>query len=218
MTTLFDSVTRIARHEAAARPAVAIGIVRDVLASGSTPSTHAVTVELRETGTILPEVPIAVGVLGAAATPRPGDLVVVVFAEADLHGAVVVGRLYHSELAPPEHADGDVVLRLPAGATEPGLDLVVRGGDPAVTLDLGDDVAVAIDSGRVQITAGEASALVQASGGGRVELVAGDAKVVLTGRGDVEIIAAGTLSIQANAVKIQGDSSVTIKAPKVEVN
>jgi len=29
MTTLFDSVTRIARHEAAARPAVAIGVVRD---------------------------------------------------------------------------------------------------------------------------------------------------------------------------------------------
>jgi len=218
MSTLFSSVARIARHEAAARPTVAIGIVRDVFDSGSLPASHAVTVELREAGTVLPEVPIAVGVLGAAATPLPGELVVVVFAEADMHGAVVVGRLYHSELAPPQHSDGDIVLRLPAGQSEPGLDLVVRGGDPAVTLSLGDDVTVGIDSGRVEITAGDASALVEASGGGRIELIAGDAKFVATGRGDVEITAAGALSIRANEVRIQGDSSVTIKAPKVEVN
>jgi phage baseplate assembly protein gpV len=218
MTTLFDSVTRIARHEAAARPAVAIGVVRDVFDSSSEPVTHAVTVELRESGIILPEVPIAVGVLGAAATPRPGDLVVVVFAEADLQGAVVVGRLYHSELASPQHSAGDIVLRLPAGEQEPGLDLVIRGGDPSVRLALGEGIEVVIDDGRVRIAAGEASALVEATGGGRVELIAGEAKIVATGRGDVEITAAGTLSIRANVVKIEGDSSVSIKAPKVEVN
>ena len=218
MTTLFDSVTRIARHEAAARPTVAIGIVRDVFDSGSVPATHAVTVELRESGVILPEVPIAVGVLGAAATPSPGDLVVIVFADADMHAAVVVGRLYHSELAPPQHSGGDIVLRLPAGEADPGLDLVVRGGDPSVRLALGEDVEVTIDGGRVRIAAGEASALIEAAGGGRVELVAGDAKIVATGRGDVEVTAAGKLSIRANAVTIEGDSSVSIKAPKVEVN
>lgn len=215
---LFDTVTRIARHEAGARSIAAIGEVVDTFDGTAAPPDHAVTVRLRETGLVLSRVPIAVGVLGAAAIPKAGELVVVLFADGDIHAPVVVGRLYHADLAVPEHSDGDVVLALPAGASPPAFRGVVRGGDPSMTLTLGTDVTVTLDDTRVRIQAGEASAAVEAAGSGRIELTIGDASLVITGRGDIEISTSGKLTLQGNEVEVKGQSSVTISAPQVKVN
>lgn len=217
-SALFDSVTRIARHEAGARSIAAIGVVADTFDGAAAPPDHAVTVELRESGLVLPAVPIAVGALGFAATPEPGDLVVVVFADGDIHAPVVVGRLYHADLDPPEHGAGDVVLRLPAGASSPTFEAVLRGGDPKLTVTLGEDVTVEADDTKVHVVTGDAEALLEASGGGRAEITVGDAKVTLTGRGDIEITTTGKITMKGADVEITGDSSVTISAPQVKVN
>ena len=215
---LFDSVSRIARHEAAARSIAAIGQVVDVFDGTGTPPDHAVTVQLRETGLVLPQVPVAVGALGYAATPQPGDLVVVVFADGDVHAPVVVGRLYHADLAPPRHGDGDIVLALPAGAADPTFRAVLRGGDPKLTVTLGTDVELTADDGTLHVKAGDAEATVEAAGGGRIELKVGDASVTVTGRGDIQLKTTGKLSLEGAQVEIKGQSSVTLSAPQVKVN
>lgn len=215
--SLFDAVSRIARHEAAARAIAAIGVVVDVFDGGALPANHAVSVELRETGLLLPRVPIAVAVPGQAATPRSGDLVVVLFADGDVNAPVVIGTLYHADLAPPAHGDGDVVFALPAGARQPSFRAVLRGADPKLTVTMGK-VEVVADDKAVRVTAGEARATVEAAGKGRVELVVGGASVTVTGRGDIELKTSGKLRLQAGDIEIAGQSSVTIAGAQVKVN
>lgn len=215
---LFDSVSRIARHEAAARPTAAIGVVSDVFDGAATPADHSVTVELREAGLLLPQVPVAVGALGFAATPEPGDLVVVVFADGDVHAPVVIGRLYHADLDPPEHEAGDIVLRLPAGESTPSFEAVVRGGDPKLTIQLGQDVTVEADDTKVHLKTGDAEATLEASGGGRAEIKVGKATFTITGRGDVELSTTGKITMKGTDIELTGQSSVTISAPQVKVN
>jgi phage baseplate assembly protein gpV len=215
---LFDSVSRIARHEAAARSIAAIGEVVDVFDGTGTPPDHAVTVQLRETGLLLPQVPIAVGVLGQAACPQAGDLVVVVFADGDVNAPVVIGRLYHADLAPPQHGDGDIVLALPAGADQPSFQAVLRGGDPKLTVTFGSAVELTADDAKLHVKAGDAEATVDSAGGGRIELKIGDASLTLTGRGDITLKTTGKLSLQGTDIEIKGQSSVIISGPQVKVN
>lgn len=217
-SALFDSISRIARHEAAARPTAAIGVVADVFDGGGSPPNHAVTVELRELGLVLPQVPVAVGALGFAATPAPGDLVIVVFADGDVHAPVVIGRLYHAELAPPEHGEGDIVLRLPAGEDSPKFQTVLKGADPKLTISLGEDVTVEADDKKIHLKAGDAEATLDSGGGGRAELKVGDAKLTITGRGDIELTATGKLTLKATNVELSGDASVKLTGAQVKVN
>ncbi len=215
---LFDSVARIARHEAGARPTVAIGVVVDAFdGSGAVPD-HAVTVELRDAGIVLPRVPVAVGALGFAAIPAAGDLVVVAFADGDHHAPVVVGRLYHAEHAPPPHGDGEVVLHLPPNTSSPNVEATIRAADPKIELRVGSNVQVEIDGDKIHLTAGDASALIEAGGGGRAELAVGGATLAISGRGDIEIETSGTFKVKATEVDIQGSASATVSAPQVKVN
>lgn len=215
---LFDSVARIARHEAAARPGLALGVVVDTFDGGGAPPDHAVSVELRDTALVLPRVPIAVGALGFAAIPAVGDLVVVAFADGDFHAPVVLGRLYHAELSPPEHVDGEVVLQLPPGSGTPGVHTAIRAEQPQVEITVGRNVVVEITGDAVTITAGDATAVVEAGGGGRAELAVGDARLSISGRGDIEISTTGAFKVSATEVDIQGTASAKVAAPQVQVN
>jgi hypothetical protein len=214
---LFDSVVRIARHEASARPMAAIGVVVDVFDGSALPPNHAVSVKLRDTGLVLPGVPVAVGVLGYAATPAPGDLVIVVFADGDFHAPVVMGRLYHADLSPPGHVSGEIVLRLPAGATSPSCEVVIRGSDPAVEIHLGRDVVIEATDGRIRLAAGQAEATLETGGGGRAELKVGQAVLTMTGRGDVELKTQGKLALEGADVTVKGIASVGLAAPQVKL-
>lgn len=216
--TLFDSVARIARHEASARPTVSIGVVVDTFDGSGAPADHAVSVELREAGIVLPRVPLAVGALGFAALPAPGDLVVVAFADGDHHAPVVVGRLYNSDLEPPPHGEDEVVLHLPPGASTPEVAATIRPTEPTVRLQVGADVEIEVAGDAIRLTAGDATALVEATGGGRTELTVGDATLAISGRGDIEISTSGKFTVQATEVDIQGSASATVTAPQVKVN
>ncbi|PEG39723.1 hypothetical protein CQY20_09220 [Mycolicibacterium agri] len=210
-------MSRIARHEAAARAIAAIGVVVDVFDTNSAPPDHAVSVQLRETGTLLPRVPIAVSVLGQAATPRAGDLVVVLFADGDVNAPVVIGALYHADLAPPTHGDDDVVFALPADARQPRFRAVVRGSEPTLTVTMGD-VELVADDKRIHVSTGRAEASVEAAGNGRIELAVGDANIAITGSGEIALKTSGKLSLRADQIEISGQSSVTISGAQVKVN
>ena len=156
-------------------------------------------------------VPVAVGLLGFAAIPAVGDLVLVLFIEADRNAPVVVGRLYHADLAPPEHDAGEVVLRLPAGSGDPAIDLVLVPDTPKVTLDLPGDVHIEITEGRVHIGVGDLHATLETAGGGRVEVAAGGSTLTLKKDGDVSLKAAGNLTLEGTQIEIKGSGTVAVK-------
>lgn len=215
---LYDSIARIARHEVAARTQAAVGVVQDLFPSAGGATDHAISVTLRDSGLDLPRVPLAVGALGFASLPAVGELVVIVFLDGDVNAPIVVGRLYDSELSPPQHAPEQLVLALPPGESEPELRLVVDGGAPSATLTLPGGVELCVQSEQVKVTVGEVSVLLSAQGGGRAELTAGGSSIVVKQDGDVTIQAAGKLTLEAAEVEIKGSGKVAIKGAQVDLN
>lgn len=218
-SALYDSVARIARHEATARAIAGVGKVTDVFpADGATPD-YAVTVEMRDSGLLLSRVPVATGVLGAAAIPAVGELVVVVFMEGDYNAPVVVGRLYHPDQDPPEHKEGQIILWLPSGTSDPKLKVAIEGEKPAINLELPNgEVNIEIVEKQVQIKIGELSVTIQSSGGGRVEIAAGGSTMTLKKDGDVTIKTSGKLKLDATEIDLTGSAKVKLSAAQVEIN
>lgn len=219
-TALYDSISRIARHEAQARAIAAVGKVVDAFPApaGAPYPDHAVTVELRDSGLVLPRVPIAIGLMGFAALPAVGDLVVVLFLEGDHNAPVVVGRLYHPDLNPPEHDAGQVRLHLPAGTSDPKLKLEVIGDDPVLRCQMPQNVSLEVTPEKVLAQVGEIQLSLEISGGGRAELAAGSSTITLKQDGDISIKAAGKLTLEGTEVEVSGSASVKIQGAQVEVN
>lgn len=218
-SALYDSVARIARHEAAARAVAAVGEVTAALGADGTPPDHAVTVKLRDSGLVLPRVPVAVGALGFAALPAVGDLVLLVFAEGDHDAPLVVGRLYHKDLDPPADATAaKLVLALPPGDADPKLKAVIDGDAPSIVLDLPGKVKIELAGDSVKIAVDELKVTVESAGGGRVEVAAGGSTVTLKKDGDVAIKAAGNLKLEGAEVEISGSSKVKLSGAAVEIN
>ena len=217
MSALYDSISRIARHEAAARMVAAVGTVAEIFpAEGANPD-HAATVELRDSGLVLPRAPIAVGAMGFAAIPAVGDLVVVLFLDGDVNAPVIVGRLYHPDQNPPKHSDGQLVLALPSGASEPDLRLQIDG-TPSLKLTMPGDLVIEAADEQVSIQVGNMQLRVSSAGGGRAEVAAGSSTITLKQDGDIAISTQGKLSIDATEIAISGSAKVAIKGAQVEIN
>lgn len=225
MHEMVQTIRRIARDEAAHTPTAALGVVTSVHGRSGEPD-HACTVKLRETGIVLPKVPIATGVIGFAALPREDDLVLVVFA-GDLHAPVVVGRLYGQAVDPPEHQPGQVVAWLPGGVEEADktLRLLVDtpdDGTRSVLLSLGGDVEVSVkvDDGGIHLTTQDASLALTQSGSsdGKAELTVGDCSVVIEQGGNVTVTATGTLELKANEIKLTADAAVKVTGQTIDLN
>ena len=226
MQHVVDVIQQIARGEARTRPLMALGTVTSVRGSNGEKD-HACTVALRDTGLVLPRVPIATGVIGAVALPSEGDLVAVLFAEGDYHDPIVIGRLYAADVDPPPHGPGEAVLSLPGGETADDKRIDIRVTTPGdgsraltVTLDGSVAVEVEISDNRVRLTAQDATIEVQQTGGsdGTIRLEVGEAKAELKQNGDVSIETSGTLKLKANKVEISGDTDVKIAGTSVQLN
>jgi uncharacterized protein involved in type VI secretion and phage assembly len=214
---LFDSISRIARHEALARPVACAGVVTSLFPNEGQPD-HAVSVKLRETGLVLPRVPIAVGAMGFAAMPAAGDLVVVAFLDADYNSPVVVGHLYHPDQEPPKHRAQQMVVRLPSGASEPDLNLEVESDPVAIIITLPGDVKIEIKGETISLEAGETGMKIESSGGGRLTAKAGGTSVTLKKDGDVTVSSQGKVKIEGTEVEIAGQGKVKITGGLVEIN
>ena len=217
-TALFDCISRVARHEASARPVASIGLVTSIHPTDSVPPDHAVTVELRESKLVLPRVPVAVGAMGFAAIPAVGELVLVVFSEGDYHAPVVVGRIYTPDLEPPQHKDGQLVLSLPPGAAEPTLNCEVAGQPASVKVTIGSDIAVEWDEEKLVFQSGDLKVSIDGTGGGRVEIAAGGTAMTLKKDGDVSIKSSGKLKLEANEIEIASQSKVKVNGAILELN
>jgi hypothetical protein len=229
MQDVVHTIRRIARDEAGQRPGAALGVVKSVHGrpAGGPDVFHACTVQLRETGIVLPKVPIATGLIGVAALPAEGDLVVVVFAGGDLHAPVVVGRLHSDRVDPPEHGPGEVVAWLPGGEEDStrNLQFVARTpGDGTrsvrLTLDGSVKVEVLVDDGGVVLQAQDCRFSLTQSGGsdGKAELAVGQAKVTVEQGGDVTVEAGHKLTLKGAQVEITGDTSVKVAGQTIDLN
>lgn len=216
-SALFDSIARVARHEARAVATAGVGVVTEVHPAGALKD-HAATVTMRDTGLVLPRVPIAVGTLGYAAIPDVDDVVVILFLDGEVNAPVIVGRLYDPDREPPKHAEGQLVLALPPGASTPDLNLIVDGNDPSIQLTLPGDVAIGIEDGKVSIVVGAMTVEVTGSGGGRAEIAAGGSKLTLKKDGDVVLSSAGKLKLEGTEVEISGQAKVKVSGAQVEIN
>jgi Type VI secretion system/phage-baseplate injector OB domain len=215
---LYEAVSRIAAHEAGSRAVAAVGRVTDTFPAGGGPPDHAVSVELRDSGLTLPRVPIAVGVLGFAAIPAVGDLVLVAFAQGDLNAPYVVGRLYHPDEEPPEHGEGEVVLRLPSRPSAKKVELVVKGDEPSVELILPGDVTVRVQEEKVSLAVGAIEVALDGGGGGTLVVKAGGAALQLKQDGDISLKTTGKLSLEATEVSVKGSGKVSVKGAVLELN
>jgi phage baseplate assembly protein gpV len=215
----------IARDEASSRWHPALGIVTS--AHGGT-TEHACTVALRETGLVLPKVPIATGLLGTAALPAVGDLVLVVFAGGDLHAPVVVGRLYDDQVAPPDHQPGELIAFLPGGETdvEKALQVAIRtpgDGTRAIELTLtGSSVEVKalVSDDTIGISVQDTKLELKQTGSsdGKATLQVGDSSITIEQGGDVKIAAKGKLSLTASDVEINGDTTIKVAGQTIDLN
>jgi uncharacterized protein involved in type VI secretion and phage assembly len=215
---LFDSIARIARHEAEARPTAAIGRVSEVHAGDGSPPDHAVTVTLRDSGEVLPRVPVAVGALGLGLLPDEGDLVLVVFGEGDWHAPVVAGGLHHGELAPPASAASLLALHLPKGKAEPKLRLEVEKSGEALRLNIGEDTSLSATADTIALAVGKITLTLSSKGGSRLELAAGGSTITLKEDGDITIEAKGKLSLLGAELDAKGDSKASLQGATVEIN
>jgi uncharacterized protein involved in type VI secretion and phage assembly len=220
------AIRSIARDEVAQHWQLALGVVTS-LHGRNGQTAHACTVELRETGIVLPRVPIAVGLLGVAALPAENDLVLVAFANGDLHAPYVVGRLYDDEVSPPEHAPREAVLSLPGGedADDARLEIRIKTPDDGtrslhLTIDGSVKVELEVKDDGIRLQAQDAKlALTQSSSSdGKAELVVGQTSVVLEQGGDMTLEAAGTLKLKATKVEIAGDATVKVTGQTVDIN
>ena len=226
MQRAVQTIRSIARHEVEQRWTSTLALVKSVQGANGTKK-YSCTVELRETGIVLPEVPIATGVIGAVSLPRENDLVVVLFPGGDLHGAVVVGRLYTEEVSPPKNGPGEFVLVLPGDeeSADKHMELRVKTpGDGTRTLNLTLDgsikVELAINDESIELKAQDTQLKLTQTGSsdGKAELKAGDCKVTIEQAGDVSIEATGTLKLKASKIELSGDTSIKIAGQTVELN
>ncbi len=217
-TLLYNSIARIARHEVNRKNIAAIGVVMETFGGDGAQKDHAVSVKLRDTNIMLPKVPIAVNVMGFAALPAVGDLVIILFINGDQNAPVVAGCLYNSDKEPPKHTDGEINLKLPAGSDEGDLNLTIKGEEPSLKLTLPAEVEISAIEGALNFKVGKISVGLTASGGGLAEIAAGGSTITIKQDGDIIISAQGKLNLEGQEVSIKGQAGVLINGAKVEVN
>ena len=227
MQQIVHTLRQIARHEVGQHWHAGLAVVKTLHAADASNHLYACTVQLRETGLVLPKVPIATGVTGMASLPRENDLVIVLFIGGDAHAPVVIGRLYNEIVAPPDNAPGDWVTVLPGDEadTDKRLELRVKtpgDGTRAIHLQLGGsvEIAVNIDDAGIELKAQDTTfKLTQSSSSdGKAELKVGDSSVTIEQGGDVKIEAAGTLTLKANKIELSGDLSVKVAGQTIDLN
>jgi uncharacterized protein involved in type VI secretion and phage assembly len=218
-----QTIRDIARHEYNQHWSACLGVVKSVQGQGQ----YSCTVRLRETQLVLPEVPIATGLLGTVGLPAEDDLVVVLFAGGDLHAPVVIGRLHNEKIVPPNNDPGTFTASLPAGETADDKRLqlnVVTPGDGSrklhLVLDGNVKVELLVDDSGLELKAQDTSLTLKqsSSSDGKAELKVGSNTISVEQSGNITVEAQGTLKLKASQIEISGDTTVKIAGQTVNLN
>jgi uncharacterized protein involved in type VI secretion and phage assembly len=214
ITDLVPELRRLIREEVQTLRSAELGVVQSQHPheSEGDSDNYAVTVRLRDTGIVLGKVPVATTRLGAVAIPPVGALVLVQFIGGDVNAPVVTGTFYSDEDRPPANADGQVIWNLPADASPDdalrlevssadkqsvvlklasAVTIEIKDDDPAVSIDVGGNAQVTIDSdGKVAITSAQS-----------LEIKAGS-DMKLEAQGNFDLKAGGKMTIKGSVINL----------------
>jgi uncharacterized protein involved in type VI secretion and phage assembly len=167
--TLYETIQRIVQEELGRVRTAELAIVEEQHphASDSDKDNYACTVQLRNSGIMLKQVPVAASRIGCVSIPAVGELVLVQFVGGDINAPIITGRLYNDEDRPPVNENGQAITHLPLGAEDAdavhvelhsgdrrelvfklgsGIEINVRDDDPVVELKVdGGKLTLQID-------------------------------------------------------------------------
>jgi hypothetical protein len=227
VSRLVSSLQAVARYEVERRTYCELAVITSVFDGDDGDDAQTVSIRLRDSGEVITGVPVAVPLTGLAALPRVDDVVVVVFAHGEPSSPIVVGQVYSDARRPPQFTKDEAFLQWPGDADDPDSDAVVvaiksDGSDREMRIALGGDkdALVRVADGAVELTSGgvELSLSHSSSSDGKATLSAGGTKVELAQDGDVTIMSAKNLTIQATKIELKADVSLKINGQTVEIN
>lgn len=200
---------QLVREDLRSRRTTELAIVQDQ--HPADPDNYACTVRLRDTGIVLSKVPVATGRIGTVAIPPAGSLVLVQFIGGDINAPVVVGGVYTDEERPPTSADGELVWNLPhdAGADD-AVTLTIRTlGEKSAKLALGSSVTIELRENDPVVTVdvgGNARIKIESDGSVGIEsartLTVKANEISITADANVEIKAGGKLDLQGGIINL----------------
>jgi hypothetical protein len=195
-----------------------LGVVTSVYPHGAADDrdNYECNVQLKNSGLELRRVPTGTPVVGQAAIPNVGDLVLVAFVGGDLQQPVIIGRFYDDRQRPPVNTVNEIVQHLPADADDDAaLRVAIRSGgdhDPKrqVEVAMGTKLTVRLTDGdpAASLETGQATVTVAANG-----------DVTVESKGKVQVKAAAGLELHSDAdVRISAGGSMTLKGATIQLN
>jgi uncharacterized protein involved in type VI secretion and phage assembly len=164
---------------------------------------YACTVALRDSGIVLKKVPLTTSLIGQAAIPNVGDLVLVQFLGGDINGPIITGRLYNDEDRPPPNHDQGLTLNLPAASAEDGILIDLQGSDRSLRFSLGAGLLVTLKDDDPVI---------------EIEVDSGSATLTIQRDGTLNIASQSDLKIEANNIDISAGGEMTLKGSTINLN
>ena len=205
--TLYETVQRIVQEELGRIRTAELAIVQEQHphASDSDKDNYACTVQLKNSGIVLKQVPVATDRIGCASIPAVGELVLVQFVGGDVNAPIVTGRLYNDEDRPPVNDDGQAITHLPLGAED--------GDAVHVELHSGDrrELVFKLGSG-IEVNVRDDDPVVELKvDGGKLTLqIDRDGALTLESQGNVQI--------KGSEIAIEAQSQLNLKGGTVNIN
>jgi len=204
--TLYETVRRIVQEELGRVRTAELAIVQEQHphASDSDKDNYACTVQLRNSGIVLKQVPVAADRIGCASIPAVGELVLVQFVGGDINAPIITGRLYNDEDRPPVNDDGQAITHLPLGAEDgDAVHIELHSGDKrelVFKLGSGIEINVRDDDPVVELKVDGSKATLQIDRDGAVTLES-QGKVEIKGS-EIAVEAQGKLDLKGGTVNI----------------
>jgi phage baseplate assembly protein gpV len=219
--TIVSTIQEIVRHELRRVRISELGLVEAVYPHSASNDSHnyGCDVRLKNSGLLLKRVPLAIGHIGTAAIPNVGDLVLLSFHNGDVNQPIIVARLYNEKQRPPLNNSDEIIFRLPLAEED---DKTIKGAirnlkakspPREFIFEMPPKITMRVTDGTVRATAGKTEMkLDQPDGsGGTVTVMAGRTTITMNQDGDVEIKAAGAMTLKATKdLKLEG-MNVSIK-------
>jgi len=209
-----QDLRRIIREEMLALRLVELAVVQESHphADAGDDDNYACTIRLRDTGLVLPRVPVATPRKGVTAIPDVGDLVLVQFIGGNINAPVITGSVYNDEDRPPTSKTGQISVTLPIDAADAeGVHARLTTADErSATLSLGsalkielkdDDPVVTID-----VNDGAASLTIASDG---TLTIKSDKAIVLEG---------GEVTIKGTKITAEAQGEMTLKGSTINLN
>jgi uncharacterized protein involved in type VI secretion and phage assembly len=205
--TLLETIQQIVREELGRVRTAELAIVQEQHphASDSDKDNYACTVQLRDSGIVLKQVPVATQRIGGVSIPAVGELVLVQFVDGDVNAPIITGRLYNDEDRPPVSDDGQYITHLPLGAAD--------GDAVHIELHSGDtrELVFKLGSG-VEVNVRDDDPVVE------LKVDGGKATLQIDRDGAVTLESQGKVQIRGSEIAIEAQSQLDLKGATVNIN